>query len=143
MIIGRPPLEQRLLLATTANWIADMARYCVYHRWVIIDRLDIDPEQFEHATGWQIKPEGACKAEVCVPLKDGGFDLGAAAESLGMAVVAEPSLSLWAVGPESLGNRALASADASDFSLPDLEGNRLGITSLRNQKVLVVAWAPY
>ncbi len=110
---------------------------------MIIDRLDIDAEQFEEGTGWQIKPEGACKAEVCVPLTDGGFNLAEAADRLGMALVAEPSLSLWALGPESLGNRALASADASDFSLPDLEGNTFRITSLRNQKVLLAAWAPY
>jgi hypothetical protein len=111
---------------------------------VIIDSLDIDAEDFGHATGWEIKPEGACKAEVCVPLRDGGgFDLTAAAEILGMALVAEPGLSLWAVGPESLGGRALASADASDFSLPDLEGEEFRITSLRGQKVLVAAWAPY
>jgi hypothetical protein len=110
---------------------------------VIVDRLDIDPKEFERATGWEIKPEGACKAEVCVPLDDGDFDLTAAAARLGMAVVAEPGLSLWAVGPESLGGRALASADASDFSLPDLDGNQFSITSLRDQKVLVVAWAPY
>jgi hypothetical protein len=110
---------------------------------MIIDRLDIDAEQFEQGTGWQIKPEGACKAEVCVPLAGGRFDLAAATESLGMAVVAEPGLSRWAVGPESLGNRALASADASDFALPDLAGKTFRISSLRNQKVLVVAWAPY
>jgi hypothetical protein len=110
---------------------------------MIIDHLDIDTEQFEQGTGWQIKPEGACRGEACVPLADGGFDLTAAAGSLGMAVVAEPDLSLWAVGPESLGNRALASVDASDFSLPDLTRSTFRISSLRNQKVLVVAWAPY
>jgi len=110
---------------------------------MIIDQLDIDARQFEQGTGWQIKPEGACKGEVCVPLTDGGFELTAAAQRLGMAVVAEPDLSLWAVGPESVGNRALSSADASDFCLPDLAGNVFRISSLQNQKVLVVAWAPY
>jgi hypothetical protein len=110
---------------------------------MIIDQIDLGAEQFEQGTGWQIKPEGACRGEVCVPLADGGFDLTAAAGRLGMAVVAEPDLSLWAVGPESLGGRALASADASDFSLPDLAGNPFRISSLRNQKVLVAAWAPY
>jgi hypothetical protein len=110
---------------------------------VIVDRLDIGAEEFEHATGWEIKPEGACKADVCVPLPDGGFDLMAAAQRLGMAVVAEPSQALWAVGPETLGGRTLVTADASDFVLPDLDGNVVRMASLRNQKVLVVAWAPY
>jgi hypothetical protein len=110
---------------------------------VIVDRIDIGAEEFEQATGWQIKPEGACKAGVCVSLPDGGFDLVTAADSLGMAVVAEPSLGVWAVGPETVGGRALATADASDFALPDLDGNTCRITTFRDQKVLIVAWAPY
>ena len=108
---------------------------------VIIDRLDIGAEEFQGATGWEIKPEGACKAEVCVALADTGFDLLAVAERLGMAVVSEPGL--WAVGPETLMGRALTTADASDFHLPDLDGEQFHITSLRGQKVLVVSWAPY
>lgn len=110
---------------------------------VIVDHLDVEAAEFERATGWQIKPEGACKAEVCVPLGGGGFDLLTTAEKLGMAVVPEPEPGLWAVGPESLGGRALATADASDFSLPDLDGREFRVDSLRGQKVLVVAWAPY
>ena len=110
---------------------------------MIIDHLDLRADEFEQATGWQIKPEGACKGEVCVPLGGGAFDLPSAAERLGMAVVPEPDLGLWAVGPESIGGRALPTADASDFSLPDLDGNHFRIDSLRGQKVLVVSWAPY
>ncbi len=108
---------------------------------VIIDRLDIGAEEFQQETGWEIKPEGACKAEVCVALPERPFDVLATSECLGMAVVSEPGL--WAVGPETLGGRALATADASDLRLPDLDGNEFRITSLRGQKVLVVSWAPY
>lgn len=110
---------------------------------VIVDRLDIGIEQFKQGTGWEVKPEGACKAEVCVPLPGGAFDLLATAERLGMGVVSDPELGVWAVGPETLGGRALLTADASDFRLPDLDGNEFLISSLRGQKVLVVAWAPY
>ena len=110
---------------------------------MIVDHLDVAADQFEQATGWEIKPEGACKGEVCVPLEGNGFSLTKAAERLGMAVVAEPELGLWAVGPESIGGRALATADASDFTLPDLDGRQFRIDSLRGQKVLVVSWAPY
>ena len=74
-------------------------------------------------------------------LPDEGFDVLAAAERLGMAVVSEAGL--WAVGPETLGGRALTTADASDLHLADLDGNEFRITSLRGQKVLVVSWAPY
>jgi hypothetical protein len=111
---------------------------------VILDSLDVSPEQFAAGTGWQIKPEGACKAEVCVPLgRTGGFDLVATAERLRMALVHDEANGLWALGPESLGDRALVSAEAPELVLDDLDGKQFRLSSLRGQKVLLVAWAPY
>ncbi len=110
---------------------------------MILDSLTITPEQFLIGTGWEIKAEGACKGEVCVPLGPGGFDLVGTAERLGMALVPDESNSLWALGPESLASRALTSAEAPDLVLPDIDGNEFRLSSLRGQKVVVVSWAPY
>jgi hypothetical protein len=111
---------------------------------VIVNRVDVSAEEFTRGTGWEIKPEGACKAEVCVPLgQPVGFDAAAAAERLGMAVVEDRSAGMWALGPESLGQRALVSAEAPELVLPDLEGNEFRLSALHGQKVVLVAWAPY
>jgi hypothetical protein len=110
---------------------------------VILDRLDLGPREFQDATGWEIKPEGACQGDVCVPLGGGTFQLSNAAGRLGMALVSEPETGIWALGPESIGGKALTTADASDFHLPDLDGNEFHISSLRGLKVLVASWAPY
>jgi len=114
---------------------------------MLVDSLDISAADFEAGTGWQIKPEGACKGEVCVPLgagRDGGdFDLRNAAERLGMAIVADEPRNRWAIGPESIGDRALTTAEAPELVLNDLDGNEFRLSSLRGQKVLIVSWAPY
>ena len=111
---------------------------------MILDSLNVSAEEFAAETGWTIKPEGACKAEVCVPLdRSGGFDLRATAERLRMALVREDEAALWALGPESLGDRALVSAEAPDLVLDDLDGTPFQLSSLRGQKVVLVAWAPY
>jgi hypothetical protein len=111
---------------------------------VILSSLDISPELFAAGTGWAIKPEGACKAEVCVPLdRSGVFDLTATAERLRMALVRDDEAGLWALGPESLGERALLSAEAPDLVLDDLDGHPFRLSSLRGSKVVLVAWAPY
>jgi hypothetical protein len=111
---------------------------------VIVDHLDISPHEFAAGTGWEIKPEGACKADVCVPLdQQNGFDPLVAADRLGMAVVPDEKAGVWAFGPESLGSRALVSAEAPELVLPDLAGNQFRLSSLRGQKVVLVAWAPY
>jgi hypothetical protein len=109
---------------------------------MIVDSLDVTAEQFAAGTGWEIKPEGACKAEVCVPLP-GGFDLLSTAQRLGMAVVADDVVGRWAIGPETLGERALVSAQAPQLELDDIEGNPFRLSSLRGQKVVLVSWAPY
>ena len=110
---------------------------------MILDSLDVTPEQFAAGTGWQIKPEGACKAELCVPLGGSGFDLRPTAERLRMALVHDEASGLWALGPESLGDRALVSAGAPELVLDDVDGNEFRLSSLRGQKVVLVAWAPY
>ena len=109
---------------------------------VITDTLDISAEDFAAGTGWDIKPEGACKGEVCVPLPD-GYSAAHAADRLGMAVVRNEASGLTAFGPESLNGRALVTAQAPEVVLPDLDGNEFRLSSLRRKKVVLVAWAPY
>ena len=109
---------------------------------MLVDTLDIDAEAFHAATGWEIKPEGACKGEMCVPLPD-GFELESTADRLGMAVVQDETAGLWAVGPESLTGRALVTAQAPEMVLNDVDGQEFRLSSLRGKKVVLVAWAPY
>ena len=40
---------------------------------MITTQLRVPTEKFEAATGWQLKPEGACKGEMCVPLPSDAF----------------------------------------------------------------------
>jgi hypothetical protein len=109
---------------------------------VILDTLEVTPEAFTAGTGWDIKPEGACKSEVCVPLPD-GFNVSYAADRLGMALVREDETGVWALGPEAIGGRALATAAAPELILPDIDGNQFHLSSLRGQKVVLASWAPY
>src|SRR5262245_18744968 len=111
---------------------------------VIVADLEVSREAFEAGTGWEVKPEGACKGDVCVPLEQsGGFDLRSTVERLGMALVHDDDEGLWAIGPESLGDRALVTAEAPELVLPDLDGQEFRLSTRRGQKVVIVSWAPY
>jgi hypothetical protein len=112
---------------------------------MIITTLRIDPKEFEQRTGWAIKPEGACKGDICVPLPASGgdgLDARVLSDRLGMPLVEDAANGLWALGPES-GGRALTAAEAPDLVLPDLGGNEFQLRSLRGQKVLLLAWASW
>ena len=112
---------------------------------MILDTPEIALGDFERVTGWQLKPEGACRGPMCVPLPDHGpaIPLDVVAERLGMGLVHDRSHRLWALGPPTVSGRALDSADAPDFELPDLDGKPFRLESLRGQKVVLVAWASW
>ena len=115
-----------------------------YGEPVICETLDMTKEQFEAGTGWVIKPEGACKGDMCVPLGEPAqFDATKTAQRLGMAVVHDPSGGIFSIGPASIGDRALVSAEAPELVLSDLDGNEFRLSSLRGKKVVIVSWAPY
>jgi hypothetical protein len=109
---------------------------------VLLDSLQLDRDAFARGTGWELRPEGACNGDLCVPLGE-RLDVALVAERLGMALVHDAEEGLWALGPASVGGRALTSAEAPELELPDLDGRPFRLSSLRGRKVVLVAWAPY
>ncbi len=114
---------------------------------MILTSLEVDRDAFQSRTGWVIKPEGACKGDVCVPLPAGTasasrLDARTLSERLGMPLLSEPEAGVWCLGPEAMGH-ALTSANAPDFTLPDYQGRPFTLSSLRGQKVLIVTWSSW
>jgi hypothetical protein len=111
------------------------------------DTLLVDAEDLTE-TGWTLKPEGLCRGEVCVPVRDrealasrDGIDLRAFARALGrpLAIDADAAIAVLgetgATGPRSL--------DAPDFTLPDLDGNPVSLRSFDGRKRLLIAWSSW
>lgn len=114
---------------------------------MILERLDVTPDELERETGWALRPEGLCKDDRCVPFPteraaDGGVDVPAVAEHLGMPLVHDDRHDLWALGPES-GDRILESAELPPIVLADVDGRPFDLASLRGEKVLIAAWASW
>ena len=115
---------------------------------MLLDQLSLRPDELRAATGWEIKPEGACKDDVCVPLTgvgpvpDGTIDVTAFAERMGMPLVADDRHEIWALGPRAGGN-VLTSVDLPDLVFSDFDGGTFDVASLRGRKVLLLAWASW
>jgi hypothetical protein len=114
---------------------------------MLFEQAWIDAATFERHSGWRLRPEGLCRADVCVPLPAGAvhgpkLDITTAAERLGVPLVHDPGSGLWALGPPA-GGKTLPSATAPDLVLPDLDGQPFDLATLHGRKVLVLAWASW
>lgn len=100
-------------------------------------------------TGWTLKPEGMCRAELCVAMpasavKGDEVDVVAFWTKLGGPVVASEARDVWALGaPADERNAALEGLQAPDFTLPDVDGTPRTLSQLRGQKVFVATWASW
>ncbi len=114
-------------------------------------RVLIAPDELQRGLGWELKPEGLCLDDICVPvppgsavLADGAVDLAAFAALLRRPLaldVAERAASL-GTGADQRGS-TLASLEAPDFTLPDLEGRLHSLSEHRGEKVFLVAYASW
>lgn len=113
--------------------------------------LWLSGDDFKRVSGWEFKPQGFCKDDVCVPIPDerkfvasGRYNLTALANLLGLPVVSDAEHHAWCFGEAaSERTRMLTSLDAPDFTLPDLDGKMHSLSAYRGKKVFVVSWASW
>lgn len=115
---------------------------------MILKSLTVPASEFSEVTGWDAKPQGMCRGEVCVPapgaLNNDTVDVVRAAERLGMPIVHDEANKVWAIGGATATGRALSTAEARfPTSLIDAMGNAFDFASLRGRRIIMVAWASW
>ena len=119
--------------------------------------LWIVPADLPRVNGFELKPEGACLDELCVPvLQDRDsemfvtragqrwFNVTALARRLDQAYVADHDHQVWSFGEIPVTRTSfLQSALAPDFELPNREGELVRLSDFRGKKVLIITWASW
>lgn len=99
------------------------------------------------AIGWELKPEGLCRGDLCVPVRGLGgpeVDLEAAAGAIGSSVLVDPDTGTVAVSvPAQDRRQALVGRRAPDFTLPDLDGTPHTLEQFADRKRLLIAFASW
>jgi hypothetical protein len=96
---------------------------------------------------FELKPEGACRADMCIPvaknLKSGErFNLSGFARKLGQTVVTDSGV--WSFGEIPVVRGSFYNSRmAPDFAAPDRKGRVVHLADFRGKKVLVVTWASW
>jgi len=111
----------------------------------------VSPEAIEAALGWTLKPEGLCKGDICVPVRNreaiargDGIDLVAVASLLGSETLVDTESSIVAVSiPAESRHLALVGKQAADFTLPDLDGTPHSLSDFAGKRRLLVAFATW
>jgi hypothetical protein len=119
--------------------------------------LWVVPDDLPRINDFVLKPEGACLAELCIPVRQdrdsdifvtraaqGWFNVTELARRLQQAFVVDEERSVWSFGNIPVTRNAfLQSAMAPDFALPDREGKLVRLSDFKGKKVLIVTWASW
>lgn len=109
------------------------------------------------ATGFELKPQGVCRNELCFPLPQSRekdflrrresatwFNLSAFARLLHQPVARDRKFGIWDFGaPPALHNNYLSTLQAPGFTLPDANGKLHSLSEFRGKKVLLMTWASW
>ena len=115
------------------------------------DRLLAAPVAVAAAIGWELKPEGLCRGEVCVPVRDrdsllvdGHVDLAELARALGRPYAIDVDEEVLVIGePAAAVAARLHAADAPDATLSDLDGEPVTLSRFAGRKRVLVTWASW
>lgn len=114
---------------------------------IVDGRVVVGAEHLEDAIGWELKPEGLCRGDVCVPVRDldpTDLDLATVAGALGSSVLVDADSATVAVSVAAQDRKgALAGRQAPDFTLPDLDGNQHRLEEFANRRRLLIAFASW
>jgi hypothetical protein len=114
-------------------------------------RVLLDPAALKDGLGWEVHDGLLCSDVMCIPVGDeaalvgdGGIDLEALARTLDRALAVDVDERAAFLGGSARERaQALASQQAPDFTLPDLDGRAHALSEQRGKKVLLVAWASW
>ena len=119
--------------------------------------LWVSPEVLTQVTGLVLKPEGACVADICIPVKQDAdsnlfvrrlgkkwVNATALAAILGQSVAVDHDANVWSFGQvPAVRASSYDQGVAPDFALQDRRGNTVRLSDYRGTKVIIMTWASW
>lgn len=153
-----------LLMSASLCAAKEMSATIVYDDIAtVVSSANVEPGQLwittsdlTRTTRFEVKPQGVCRDELCFPLPKARkqeflrqsaekhwFNLLAFADLVHQPVAHDDTLSTWYFGQRSDQRQILASLQAPDFTLPDVQGKMHSLSDFRGKKVFLITWASW
>jgi hypothetical protein len=149
----RHPFEEKLIHSSGSVTILYQGKKVTLSETGTGDGLLISPEDLPRVNGFELKPQGACYADMCVPMNEhllveqGGkqwFDLAAFADLLGQPYVADKDANVWSFAEiPARRDSMMVDGMAPDFEVTDRAGKVIRMTDLKGKKALIVTWSSW
>jgi len=117
------------------------------------DGLLIKPDDLSRVNGFELKPEGACFNDICIPMNDDllveqdgkpWFDLAAFADLLGQPYVADKQSRVWSFAEiPAKRDDMMVNAMAPEFEVTDRQGKVIRMADFKGKKALIVTWSSW
>ena len=115
------------------------------------DAVRISRDALAAGLGWRLEAEGLCRGDVCVPVRDraalsspDGIDFATLARAFDRPLALDMDERVAVLGASAAERGArLATLEAPDFALPDLNGRKHALRDQRGKKTLLIAWASW
>ena len=109
--------------------------------------LWIPAEQLPRVNEFTVNPQGACRADICIPLskalkRSGWLNLSGFARKVRQSLVTEGQV--WSLGEmPALRSGFLESRTAPGFAAGDRQGRTVRLKDFRGRKILLLTWASW
>lgn len=126
---------------------------------VLPDATDlwIRPVDLPAVNGFELKPEGACFEDICVPVKQSEdssifvsragqhwFNVTELADRLRQPYVVDYGTGTWSFGAIPVSRQRFTQQGiAPDFTLQDWHGNSVSLSDFKGKKIMLLTWASW
>ena len=117
------------------------------------DGLLINPLDLTRINGFEVKPEGACYKDMCIPMNgkllinqngQQWFSLTAFADLLGQPYVVDHEAGVWSFAEIPARRESMQiDAMAPNFEVTDRKGKVVRMADLKGKKALIVTWSSW
>ena len=119
--------------------------------------LWIRPAELKRVNGFELKPEGACLDEICVPVRQdensdmfitrsgqSWFNVAELADRIEQPYAVDYEEGVWSFGAIPVQRSGFVKDGmAPDFELPDVNGKHYRLSDFKGKKIMLLTWASW